>query len=44
MPSMQAMSPIISAMTGALMMPTKKVLMAIASRSRSRKVCGVMPP
>ena len=44
MPSMQAMRPIISAMTGALRMPTKKVLRPIASLSRLTKVAGVTPP
>ena len=43
-PSTQATSPIMSAMNGALIMPTSKVGSQIASRSRARKISGVMPP
>ena len=34
----------VSAMNGALIMPTAKVGIQIAWRSRSRKISGVMPP
>src|ERR1700730_17070767 len=43
-PSTQATSPMVSAMNGALIMPTAKVGIQIAWRSRSRKISGVMPP
>src|SRR5580693_1832265 len=43
-PSTQATSPITSAMNGALIMPTEKVVTEIASRSRARKMSGGMPP
>src|SRR6185295_10023612 len=44
MPSIQAVVPIIRAIAGALMMPTRKVEIQMASRSLSRMVTGVMPP
>jgi hypothetical protein len=43
-PSVQATSPMVSAMNGALIMPTSNVGSQIASRSRSMKIGGAMPP
>src|SRR5581483_319759 len=43
-PSTQAINPITKAMNGALIMPTSKVEREIASRKRSMKTSGGMPP
>src|SRR5206468_3480613 len=43
-PSTQATMPITAAMTGALMMPTMKWSIEMASRSRSRNASGSTPP
>src|SRR6267142_5316790 len=43
-PSLQATTPITSAMNGALMMPTSKLVTDTASCSRAMKIAGPMPP
>src|SRR5512141_3004888 len=43
-PSLQATMPIASAMNGALMMPTSKLVTETASCSRAMKIAGPMPP
>src|SRR6202051_960893 len=43
-PSLQATMPITSAMNGALIMPTSKLVTDTASCSRAMKIDGPMPP
>ncbi|UUP15571.1 hypothetical protein NTH_00008 [Nitratireductor thuwali] len=43
MPSTEAITPMISAMNGALMRPAKMLDRSMASRSRSMKAAGGMP-
>src|SRR6185437_15899658 len=43
-PSLQATTPITSAMNGALIMPTSKWVTETASCSRAMKIAGPMPP
>src|SRR5664279_190531 len=43
-PSEDATMPMTSAITGALIMPIQKSWIETASRSRDRKMCGLMPP